>query len=73
MRQIGNLSVICAKRRDTLFQALNGKVSVHIGYGPGRKTLSADWSDDKKINEIIMELNHGKFREENMDDDLKSA
>jgi len=73
MKQIGNLANICGRRQDTLLQVLNGRVSVHVGHGPGRATLSADWNDDKKIGDFIMELNHGRFREENMDNDLKSA
>ena len=73
MKQLGNLANICARRHDTLSQVLNGRISVHIGYGPSRKTLSADWRDDKKIDEFIMELNHGRFREENKDNELKSA
>jgi hypothetical protein len=63
MKQVGNLSIVCAQRRDTLLQVLNGKVSVHVGYGPDRETLSADWTDDVKIMEFIMELNHGRLQE----------
>ena len=73
MKQLGNLAVICAKRRDTLLQVINGGVSVHVGYGPGRETLSADWRDDEKIRKIIMELNHGRFMEENAGKEFKSA
>ena len=63
MKQLGNLAIVCAKRRDTLLQVINGRISVHVGYGPDRETLSADWRDDEKIMEFIMELNHGRLQE----------
>ena len=73
MKELGNLAVVCAKRRDTLLQVINGGISVHVGYGPGRETLSADWDDDEKIGKIIMELNHGRLKEENTGKGLKAA
>ena len=44
-------------------QILNGMVTIHIGYGSDRETLTTDWRDDDKIHEFIMEINHGKFKE----------
>ena len=66
MKQLGNLAIVCAKRRDTLLQILDGTATVHIGRGPDRTMFSADWHDDGKIMEFILELNHGRFREETM-------
>jgi len=63
MKQLGNLAIVCAQRSDTLLQVLNGKISVHVGHGPDKETLSADWRDDEKVMEFIMELNHGRLQE----------
>ena len=63
MKQIGNLASICARRNNVLFQTLDRWITVHVGQGPDKKILSAAWNDDKKINEIIMELNFGKYSE----------
>ena len=64
VRQIGILAIVCAKRKNVLMQIFKGKVFVYFGTGPDRKVLSADWNDDEKINDIIRELNQGKYREE---------
>ena len=63
MKQLGNLAHVCAQRKDTLLQVIGGKVAVHIGQGPDREILSADWTDDEKIMGFIMELNHGRLKE----------
>lgn len=64
MKQLGNLAIVCAKRRDVLFQVLNGIATVHIGHGPSKAAMCADWDDDRQINKIVHELNFGKYREE---------
>ena len=66
MKQLGNLALVCARRSDTLLQILDGTATVHVGRGPDRTVMSADWHDDGKIMEFIFELNHGRFREEKM-------
>lgn len=63
MKQLGNLAIVCAKRKDTLLQMLNGNVAIHLGDGPNRAVLSAEWDDDEKIPAIIYELNFGKYKE----------
>ena len=73
MKQLGNLAIVCARRRDTLLQVLDGTVTVHVGHGPARAVLSADWQDDAKISEFIHELNHGRFREEIMEKGADAA
>ncbi|MEM5768381.1 MAG: hypothetical protein AAGU32_08855 [Bacillota bacterium] len=55
---------ICAQRKDVLLQMLNGTVCVHLGIGPKRNVLSAEWDDDTTITSIIHELNFGKHKEE---------
>jgi len=64
MKQLGNLAIICAQRKDVLMQMLNGNVCIHLGDGPGRSVLSSEWDDDTKINAIIHELNFGKYKED---------
>ena len=60
MKQLGNLAVVCAVRKDVLMQIHNGIVSVHYGTGPTRETAMAKWDDDNAISEIVYELNFGK-------------
>lgn len=63
MKQLGNLAIVCAKRKDTLLQMLNGNVAIHLGEGPKRTVLSAEWDDDETISAMIHELNFGKYKE----------
>ena len=65
MKQLGNLALACARRRDTLLQILDGTATVHVGRGPDRAAITMDWHDDEKIHALVLELNHGRFREEN--------
>ena len=64
MKQLGNLAVVCAKKKDVLLQIHNGVVSVHYGAGPARETATARWDDDKAISTIVYELNFGKGAEQ---------
>ena len=64
MKQLGNLAVVCAKKKDVLLQIHNGVVSVHYGAGPARETATARWDDDKAIGAIVYELNFGKGAEQ---------
>lgn len=61
MKQLGNLALVCAKRKDTLLQILDGVATVHVGRGEDRTALSAPWEDDEAITVIIRELNFGRF------------
>ena len=61
MKQIGNLAVVCAKRRDVLLQVGSEGVCVHVGAGPERNTLHAAWDDDAAISNIVHELNFGRY------------
>lgn len=60
MKQIGNLAIVCAQRPDVLMQIYGGSVSIHVGEGPERATLSAAWEDDDTIQDMIRELNFGR-------------
>ena len=62
MKQLGNLAIVCAKRRDVLMQILNGNAMVFIGSGPERAMLSTKWDDDDEIDRIIHALNYGEHR-----------
>lgn len=64
MKQLGNLAIVCAQRKDVLLQMLGGTVCIHLGTGPERNVLSAEWNDDTKIAAIIHELNFGKYKED---------
>lgn len=64
MKQLGNLAIVCARRPKVLLQVLNGRATVYIGQGPGRRALSAAWDDDAKLSRMIYELNFGKYRQE---------
>ena len=64
MKQLGNLAVICAKKKDVLLQIHNGVVSVHYGAGPTRESATAKWDDDEAISAIVYELNFGKGAEQ---------
>ena len=63
MRQIGNLAISCARRRDALLQVFNGTVTVFVGCGVTKTIFTAGWREDAKINKIIAELNHGCFKD----------
>lgn len=62
MKQLGNLAIVCAQRKDVLFQLLDGEVTVHIGRGSDKAMLHASWDNDEKISDIIREFNFGRFR-----------
>lgn len=62
MKQLGNLALICAKRPSVLLQIHDGMATVFVGAGPERAVLSARWDDDTEIEDIIRELNFGKYR-----------
>lgn len=60
MKQLGNLAVVCAVRKDVLMQIHNGIVSVHYGAGPARETATAKWDDEKAISSIVQDIDLGK-------------
>lgn len=64
MKQLGNLAIVCAKRRDLTFLMLRGLVNVIILIDENSyKTLKAAWDDDEAIRGIIRELNFGEYAE----------
>ena len=64
MKQLGNLVIVCAQRKDLTFVMLRGLVNVIVRSGEGSyDTLTVAWDDDAGINDIIRELNRGKYAE----------
>lgn len=63
MKQLGNLAIACATKKNVLLQIHTGIVSVHYGDGPTRETATAKWDDDEAIRAIVRELNFGKGAE----------
>ena len=63
MKQLGNLSHVCAGKKNVLFQILNGVVTVHAGEGPDKEVIKANCADDEAVSKIIYELNFGKYSE----------
>ena len=59
MKQIGNLAIVCAQRKDATLRIEQGRVLVlpEAAYAP--TAFSADWDDDETILSIIHELNFG--------------
>lgn len=62
MKQLGNLAIICAQRRSLLLQIWGGTVCVFVDTASGRDVLSAHWDNDSEIEQIVYELNFGKYR-----------
>lgn len=63
MKQIGNLAIVCAQRRSVQFAMENGEARVTIRSFPGCSSYYFRWNDEKKIAEVIHELNFGKYKE----------
>ncbi len=59
MKQLGNLAIVVAKHPKAMMQIYGGDVSIHIGEGTERRTISCDVWDDNYINAIIAFLNFG--------------
>lgn len=63
MKQLGNLAVVCARRKNILMKIINGCVAVYVGANSEGPVMQAPWDDDKKISAMIHELNFGKYKE----------
>lgn len=59
MKQLGNLAIVVANHPKAMMQVYDGDVSVHIGEGTERKTISCGVWDENQINDIIALLNFG--------------
>lgn len=63
MKQLGNLALICARRKNVVLSISNGEVTLHIGTGVDQAILLSAWDNDVKISDMIRELNFGKYAE----------
>ena len=59
MKQIGNLAIICARRKDVTLRIEQGRVMVMLDGTYAPTAFSADWDDDETILSVINELNFG--------------
>ena len=71
MKQLGNLAIVCACRKDVLLQILNGEATVFTGEGSGRRSFTVDWSDDIQIGKLIYNLNFGELSEKENQNDTR--
>lgn len=61
MKQIGNLAIICARRKDVSLRIEQGSVMVLLNGTYAPTVFSADWDDDETILSVIHELNFGRY------------
>lgn len=61
MKQIGNLAIICARRKDVSLRIEQGSVMVLLNGTYALAVFSADWDDDETILSVIHELNFGRY------------
>ena len=59
MKQIGNLAIVCARRKDVTLRIEQGRVMVMLDGTYASTAFSADWDDDETILSVINELNFG--------------
>ena len=59
MKQIGNLAIVCARRKDVTPRIEQGRVMVLLDDTYAPTAFFTDWDDDDTILSIIHELNFG--------------
>ena len=60
MKQLGNLAIVCAQRKDVTLRIERGRVMVLLDGTYAPTAFSADWDDDETILSVIHELNFGQ-------------
>ena len=60
MKQIGNLAIVCARRKDVTLRIEQGRVMVLLDGTDALAVFSAYWDNDETILSIIHELNFGR-------------
>ena len=60
MKQLGNLAIVCARRKDVTLRIEQGRVMVMLDGTYAPTAFSADWDDDETILSVIHELNFGR-------------
>lgn len=61
MKQIGNLAIVCARRKDATLRIEQGRVMVLLGGTYAPAAFSTDWDNDETILSVIHELNFGRY------------
>ena len=61
MKQLGNLAIVCARRKDVTLRIEQGRVKVLLSGTYAPAAFSADWDDDETILSVIHELNFGRY------------
>ena len=61
MKQIGNLAIVCARRKDVTLRIEQGRVKVLLSGTYAPAAFSADWDYDETILSVIHELNFGRY------------
>ena len=64
MKQLGNLAIIAAQRKDLCLSIYDGKATVHMGCGPEKKQITVNWGDDEAISRLTYALNHGEYKQD---------
>ena len=59
MKQLGNLAIVCAQRKDVTLRIEQGRVLVMLDGTYAPTAFSADWDDDETILSVINELTFG--------------
>ena len=67
MKQLGNLAIVAAKHKECLLQMHDEEVTIHVGQGSERKSISCHIWDDEYIDKIIAFLNFGTEIEHGME------
>ena len=60
MKQLGNLAIVCAQRKDVTLRIERGRVMVLLDGTYAPTAFSTDWDDDEAILSVIHELNFGR-------------
>ena len=59
MMQLGNLAVVAVRHKDCMLQIYDNEVTVHIGQGTERRSISCNVNDNSYSDKIITYLNFG--------------
>ena len=60
MKQLGNLAIVCARRKDVTLRIEQGRAMVLLDGAYAPTAFSAELDDDETILSVIHELNFGQ-------------
>ena len=61
LKQIGNLAISCAHRRDAKMEVFDHGITVRIWQASREVTHYLPWDADEAISQLVYELNHGRY------------